>query len=201
MATLTGTDVQFGTPIYNQYGDQDSTTAVQNDSNAIVKVRFGSATTVDQSTTGGDGTSGLVDGLQVNMGTPQKSTNWYRIYWQTITDDNNGNISGFGIRVERYTPSSGWNQVLAQGSHASYDNNYGDWYRSNHGIFWVPVHQTYPTEEHQFRLGWHKHDNGHIRWNCSIGNDLRRNGWNNNMMEVWEVDSQKIVTTGNLTRY
>ena len=201
MAELQGNAIKYGDPIYNQYGTETADTAVQDDVNAIVKVRFGSSTTVDQSTGGGDGTSGLVAGGQVDMGVPQKSTNWYRIYYQTITDDNNGNISGFGIRVERWTPSSGWNQVLAQGSHASYDNNYGDWYRSNHGIFWIPVHQTYPTEQHQFRIGWHKHDNGAIRWNSSIGRDLRRNGWNNNMIEVWEVDSQRIITTGNLTRY
>lgn len=201
MATLTGNNIQYGTPLYNQYGDQTATTAVQDDVNAIVKVRFGSGTTVDQATGTPDGTSGLITGLSVDMGTPQKSTNWYRIYYQTVSDDTDGNISGVGIRVERWTPSSGWEQVLAQGSHASYDNNYGDWYRTNHGIFWVPVHQTYPTQQHQFRLGFHKHDNGNIRINSSIGNDLRRDGWNNNMMEVWEVDSQKITTTGTLTRY
>lgn len=201
MAILTGSAVQYGTPLYNQYGDQTETNAIQNNVNAIVKIRFGSGSTVDQTTGTGDGSSGIISGTEVSMGVPQKGTNWYRIFYQTVADDNDGNISGMGIRIERWTTTSGWNQVLAQGSHASYDNNYTDWYRTNHGIFWVPVHQSYQAEEHRFRIGFHKHDNGQIRFNSSIGSDLRRNGWNNNIMEVWEVDSTRIHTTGTLTSY
>lgn len=200
MASLTGTAVQYGSPTYDQYSTGASTTN-QTNSNMIVKVRFGSGSTVDQYTGTPDGTSGIVDGSQVDMGVPTKTNNWYRLCWQTVTDDTDGNISGIGIRVERWTPSSGWNQVLAQGSHASYDNNYGDWYRQNHGIFWVPTHPSYQSEQHQFRFGWHKHDNGNMRFNASIGNDLRRNGFQNNCFEVWEVDGDRIQSTNNMSRF
>lgn len=200
MTTLTGSGVQYNTVLYDQY-NTGATTTTQTEPNCVVKIRFGSGSTVNQLTGTPDGTSGLVTGAQVDMGVPQKSTNWYRIFWQTVTDDNNGNISGIGIRVERWTPSSGWNQVLAQGSHASYDNNYGDWYRQNQGIFWVPTHPAYSNQQHQFRLGFHKHDNGQIRFNCSIGNDLRRNGWQNNTFEVWEIDGDKVHTTGRMSRF
>lgn len=201
MAILTGNAVQYGAPLYNQYGDQSETTAVQSDVNAIVKVRFGSASTVNQAVTGGSSSTGFINGTEVNMGVPQKSTNWYRIYYQTVADDSDGSVSGWGIMLWRYTPSSGWTRILSQGQHASYDNNFSDWYRSTNGIFWAPVHQSYPNEEHSFRLYWEKHDSGSIRINCDIGSDLRRNGWTNNQYEVWEVDSQKIVTTGTLTAY
>jgi predicted RNA binding protein YcfA (HicA-like mRNA interferase family) len=173
----------------------------QSDEPVIVKVRFGSGSSVDQYTGTPDGSSGIVNGSQVDMGVPQSTNNWYRIFWQTVSDDTNGNISGVGIRIERWTPSSGWNQVLAQGSHASYDNNYGDWYRQNQGIFWVPTHPSYPTQQHQFRIGFHKHDNGQLRFNASIGNDLRRNGWNNNQFEIWEVDGDRVYNAPRMSRY
>lgn len=197
---LTGTGVQYGNVPYDQYST-GATTTTQVDANVIVKVRFGSGSTVNQRTGTPDGSSGIINGSEVNMGVPQKTNNWYRIFWQTVTDDDNGNISGMGIRVERWTPSSGWQTRLAQGSHASYDNNYGDWYRQNQGIFWVPTHPSFQTQEHRFRLGFHKHNNGQIRFNCSIGNDLRRNGWGNNTFEVWEIDGDRIQTTGRMTRF
>lgn len=198
--SLTGTGVQFGRVAYDQYSTGAST-MTQTDEPVIVKVRFGSGSTVDQYTGTPDGSSGIVNGSQVDMGVPQSSNNWYRIFWQTVSDDTDGNISGVGIRIERWTPSSGWNQVLAQGSHSSYDNNYGDWYRQNQGIFWVPVHPSYPTQQHQFRLGYHKHNNGQLRFNCSIGNDLRRNGWNNNQYEIWEVDGDRVYNSPRMSRY
>lgn len=201
MATkLTGTGIQYGNVPYNQYST-GATTTTQTDANVIVKMRFGSGSTVNQYTGTPNGTSGIVNGSQVDMGVPQKPNNWYRLFWQTVTDDTNSTISGVGIRVQRWTPSSGWQTVLAQGSHASYDNNFGDWYRQNQGIFWVPTHPSYQTQQHQFRLGYHKHNNGQMRFNASIGNDLRRNGWNNNQFEVWEVDGDRIHTTGRLTRF
>jgi hypothetical protein len=201
MATrLTGTGIQYDEVTFNQYSEA-VTSVTQTDVNGIIKMVFGSATTVNQSTSGGSGTNGTVDGTTCDMGVPTKSTNWYRIYFQTCSDDNDGSISGNGFKCQRWTPSSGWTDILRQGEHSSYDNNYADWYRTNHVIFWAPVHQTYPTEQHQFRIGWHKHDSGAIRINSSIGNDLRRNGWNNNAFEVWEVDSAIITTTGTLSRY
>tara|TARA_B110000503_G_C7134883_1_gene408388 strand:+ start:1576 stop:2181 length:606 start_codon:yes stop_codon:yes gene_type:complete len=201
MATsLTGSGVQYGNVPYDQYST-GATTTTQTDANVIVKVRFGSGSTVNQTTGTGDGSSGIVNGSQVDMGVPQKTNNWYRLFMQSVTDDNDGTISGIGWRVERWTPSSGWQEVLAQGSHSSYDNNYADWYRQNQGIFWVPTHPSFPTQQHQFRLGFNKHNNGQIRFNSSIGNDLRRNGWNNNQFEVWEVDGDRVHTTGRISRF
>lgn len=201
MPSLTNDGVLFDNVPYNQYGVAGVTNTTQTNSNLIVKVRFGSGDITDQYTGTPDGTAGIVSGSQVDMGVPQKTNNWYRIFYQTVTDDTDGNISGIGIRVERWTPSSGWQEVLSQGSHASYDNNMGDWYRQNQGIFWVPTHPSFPTQQHQFRIGWHKHDNGNMRFNASIGNDLRRNGWNNNQFEVWEVDGDRITTTGRISRF
>lgn len=201
MPSLTNDGVVFDNVPYNQYGVAGVTNTTQTNSNLVVKVRFGSGDITDQYTGTPDGTAGIVSGSQVDMGVPQKSNNWYRIFYQTVTDDTDGNISGIGIRVERWTPSSGWQEVLSQGSHASYDNNMGDWYRQNQGIFWVPTHPSFPTQQHQFRIGWHKHDNGNMRFNASIGNDLRRNGWNNNQFEVWEVDGDRITTTGRISRF
>ena len=200
MASITGTAVVHGAPVFDQYSS-GATTTEQVNSNVIVKIRFGSGNTVNQTTGTPDGSSGLINGAQVDMGVPTKANNWYRIFAQTCTDDNDGNISGMGFRIERWTPSSGWQEVLAQGSHSSYDNNYADWYRQNQGIFWVPTHPSFQTQQHQFRLGFNKHDNGQIRFNCSIGNDLRRNGWENNIYEVWEVDGDRIATTGAMSRF
>jgi len=200
MASITGSSVRYGSPIFDQRGT-GATTTDQTNSNVIVKVRFGSGDVVDQYVGTPDGSSGIISGTQVDMGVPSKPNNWYRIFYQTVSDDTDGNISGVGIRIERWTPSSGWQEVLAQGSHASYDNNYGDWYRQNQGIFWVPTHPSFQTQQHQFRLGFHKHDNGQLRINSSIGNDLRRNGWQNNTFEVWEVDGGRIATTGTMGRF
>jgi len=200
MPSLTGSGIQYDNVPFDQYS-QGYTNTTQTDSSVIVKIRFGSGSSVDQYVGTPDGTSGIINGSQVYMGVPQKTNNWFRIFYQTVSDDTDGNISGVGIRVERYTPSSGWQEVLSQGSHASYDNNYSDWYRQNQGIFWVPTHPAYPTQEHYFRLGYHKHDNGQLRFNASIGNDLRRNGWNNNTFEVWEIDGDRVFTTGRISRF
>lgn len=201
MPSLTGSGVQYDNVPYNQYSVGGVSSTVQTNSNVVVKVRFGSGSTVNQLTGTPDGSNGIITGTEVNMGIPTKTNNWYRIFYQTVTDDNDGNISGMGIRVERWTPSSGWQEVLSQGSHASYDNNMGDWYRQNHSIFWVPTHPSFQNQEHRFRLGFHKHDNGQIRFNASIGNDLRRNGWENNTFEVWELDGDRIQTTGRISRF
>jgi hypothetical protein len=39
-----------------------------------------------------------------------------------------------------------------------------------------------------------------MRCNSSIGADLRRNGWQNNLFEVSEMDAD-LAQTPNLTRY
>ena len=197
MATeLNANGVSFGGPIYNQQGSDTAANTYQRSATAVVKIGFGSASSVDQGVGGGDGNAGYIDGTEVNMGVPAAADNLYRIWYQTVTDDWDGSISGVGIRMFRHTPSAGWQELLSQGSHASYDNNMGDWYRTNNGIFWIPVHPSYPTEAHSFRLYWHKHDSGNQRINCSIGGDQRRNGWQNNTFEVWEINRDVVHTTG-----
>ena len=197
MATeLNANGISFGGPIYNQQGSDTAANTYQRSATAVVKIGFGSASTVNQGVGGGDGSNGMIDGTEVNMGVPAAADNLYRIWYQTVTDDWDGSISGVGIRMYRHTPSAGWQELLSQGSHASYDNNMNDWYRTNNGIFWIPVHPSYPTEAHSFRLYWHKHNSGNQRINCSIGGDQRRNGWQNNCFEVWEINRDLVHTTG-----
>lgn len=197
MATeMNANGISFGGPIYNQQGTDTAANTYQRSATAVVKIGFGSASTLDQSTSGGDGSNGVIDGTEINMGVPSSADNLYRIWYQTVSDDNDSSISGVGIRMFRHTPSAGWQELLSQGSHASYDNNMGDWYRINNSIFWIPVHPNYPTEEHSFRLYWHKHDSGAVRINSNIGGDQRRNGWNNNTYEIWEINRDVVYTTG-----
>ena len=197
MATeLNANGISFGGPIYNQQGSDTAANTYQRSATAVVKVGFGSATTRNQGVGGGDGNNGYIDGTEVNMGVPAAADNLYRIWYQTVTDDWDGSISGVGIRMFRHTPSAGWQELLSQGSHASYDNNMNDWYRTNNGIFWIPVHPSYPNEAHSFRLYWHKHNSGNQRINCDIGGDQRRNGWHNNCFEVWEINRDIVHTTG-----
>ena len=197
MAELRGDGVHFGQPTYNQNGSETNDNTYQGRAAAVVKVGFGSCSTVNQSASGGSGSEGYVDGSEINMGVPKASNNLYRVWYQSVSDDNDGSISGIGFQIWRYTPSSGWGQLLAQGSHSSYDNNMNDWYRTNNGIFWVQVHPSYPNEAHYFRLYWNKHNSGTVRFNASIGGDQRRNGWQNNTFEVWEINRQIVTTTGN----
>ena len=197
MAELRGDGVHFGQPTYNQNGNETNDNTYQGRAAAVVKVGFGSCSTVNQSASGGSGSEGYVDGSEINMGVPKASNNLYRVWYQSVSDDNDGSISGIGFQIWRYTSSSGWNKLLAQGSHSSYDNNMNDWYRTNNGIFWVQVHPSYPNEAHYFRLYWNKHASGSIRINSSIGGDQRRNGWMNNTFEIWEINRQIVTTTGN----
>ena len=197
MAELRGDGVHIGGPTYNQNGNETNDNTYQGRAAAVVKVGFGSCSTVNQTASGGSGTEGYVDGSEINMGVPKASNNLYRVWYQSVSDDNDGSISGIGFQIWRYTSSSGWNKLLAQGSHSSYDNNMSDWYRTNNGIFWVQVHPSYPNEAHYFRLYWNKHASGSIRINSCIGGDLRRNGWMNNTFEIWEINRQIVTTTGN----
>lgn len=198
MATeLRGDGIHFGGPVYNQNGQETNDNTYQGRAAAVVKVGFGSASSLNQSASGGSGSEGYIDGTEINMGVPKASNNLYRVWYQSVSDDNDGTISGIGFQIWRYTSSSNWQRLLAQGSHSSYDNNMGDWYRTNNGIFWVQVHPSYPNETHYFRLYYNKHNNGTVRFNSSIGGDQRRNGWMNNTFEVWEINRQIVTTTGN----
>lgn len=197
--TLKGDGISFGGPIYNQNSSETEANTYQRSGTAVVKIGFGSASTLNQAFSGGDGVGGMIDGTEINMGVPSAADNLYRIWYQTVTDDNDASTCGVGIRLFRNTPSAGWQELLSQGSHASYDAGMGDFYRTNNSIFWIPVHPNYPTEVHSFRLYAVKHDSGAIRINCGIGGDQRRNGWNNNCFEVWEINRDLVHTTGRFT--
>ena len=197
MAELRSTGIHFGQPTYNQNGSETNDNTYQGRAPAIIKIGFGSASTTNELANGGSGSTGYISGTEVSMGVPKASDNIYRISYTTVADDNSGGTSGMGVMVYRYTASSGWSRLLAQGEHTTYDSDMGDWYRHHSGIFYIPVHPSYPTEAHSFRLYWQKHASGDVRFNCDIGGDQRRNGWQNNTFEVWEINRQIVTTTGN----
>ena len=196
-AHLSGNGVHFGQPNYNQSGNETDLNSYQKNAPVVIKVGFGSASTLNQSNNGGSGSGGYIDGTEVSMGVPSAPNNIYRMWYQTVSDDTSGDVSGNGFRFYRWTPSAGWQELLAQGEHASYDNNMSDWYRMNNFIAYCQVHPSYPTQEHRFRLYWEKHSSGNIRINCDIGGDQRRNNHHNNTYEVWEMDRQSFSTFGN----
>lgn len=187
MATsLTGTGVTYNSGL------------VQTRNRVVVKHRMAAGSSVDQVIQSGDWD--FVTGAEIAMGVPAKSTNWYRIEYYSDTDDWGGTNGGVGFALYRNTPSAGWVRILDPGWHANYDNNAGDFYTTVRTVFYAPVHQTYPGEAHTFRMYARRHPDVAMRINCSIGADLRQAGWQNNMMECWELDSD-MATTTNLTRY
>ena len=138
----------------------------------------------------------------IDMGVPQKSNNWYRCEYYNITDDWPGaGNGGMGLALYRYTPSSGWLRAKAQGQHANYDNDSGDFYASPVGLWYIPVHPSYPTETHIFKLMGTKHPDCNIRVNCGIGADNLAGGWINNQFSVTEVDCDNVAAINNLTTY
>ena len=197
MAELRGTGIHFGQPTYNQNGSETNNNTYQGRAPAIVKVGYGSADDTDQNVTGSSGATGVITGTEVNMGVPQASDNLYRINYWSIVNDNDGSTSGVGWMVYRYTPSAGWELMLAQGSHASYDSGMGDWYRPNNGIFYIPVHPSYPNESHSFRLHYNKHNVGALEINCSIGGWVTNGNLFNNTYEVWEINRDIVTDVGN----
>lgn len=165
---------------------------------AVVKQRMCGATTVDQGMPSGGWDH--ISGVEIDMGVPQKSTNWYRCEWYSDTDDWGGSNGGVGFALYRHTPSSGWERILDSGWHANYDNNAGDFYTSVRTLFYAPVHPSYPSQTHTFRIYGRRHPDVAMRVNCSIGADYRHDGWNNALFEVWEIDGD-VATSPNLTRY
>ena len=200
MAELRGTGIHFGQPTYNQNGSETNDNTYQGRAAAVVKVGYGSASTTDQVVTGSSGDTAQIPGTEVNMGVPKASDNLYRInYWSIVNDisDSQNYPSGVGWMVYRYTPTAGWQLMLAQGSHASYDNGMTDWYRPNNGIFYIPVHPSYPTESHSFRLHYNKHNNGSLELNCAIGGWVSNGNMKNNTYEVWEINRDIVTDVGN----
>jgi len=194
-ASLTSTGVTYGD------GSQ------QRHIEGIVKIGITSSDAVNFSSGSGFGPQWqYVGNTEISMGVPAKANNWYRVRWQTICDDQGGGAQGTGAAVYRWTPSSGWNRMADMGHHATLENDTGDLYWMCKGDYIIPVHPTFPSEEHRFRI-YHANWSGPTRINCSIGRDQRRNGWNNNILEIFEMDTSVMNTisaatpAGNLTRY
>ena len=98
MAELRSTGIHFGQPTYNQNGAETNDNTYQGRAPAIIKIGFGSASTLDQASGyGGSGSTGYVDGTEVNMGVPSASDNLYRIMYQTVADDNDIQLLLVGI--------------------------------------------------------------------------------------------------------
>lgn len=185
--SLTGDGIQYNGGLVQKYA------------RPIIKYRMSSGDTVDQKAT----TSWTyVSGTEINMGVPKSSLNWYRTEYYSCVDDTEAQNGGIGFALYRHTPSSGWNLIQAQGNHANYDNNLGDYYASAMFLCYAPVHQTYPTEVHTFRIYAQQHNSQNYRINSGVGYDNRVGGWINNMFEVMELDfTLDTQSSGSLTRY
>ena len=165
---------------------------VQTQKKVLVKTRYTSHPTINVGipTWGSE-----VDASpELDMGVPEKSNNWYRCEYYNCTDDwpGSGN-GGMGMAIYRWTPSSGWLRAQAQGQHANYDNDSGDFYATPVGLWYIPVHPTYPSEPHKFKIMATKHPDCNMRINSSIGADNRVGGWQNNQFSVTEVDGDLAV--------
>jgi hypothetical protein len=171
----------------------------QTSQEGIVKIGFTSSNSVNFSAGSGFGPQWQYAGSEVAMGVPANANNWYRIRYQTICDDQGGGAQGTGAAIYRHTPSSGWVRVMDQGHHATLENDTGDLYWMDRVDYLVPVHPSFPTQAHSFRI-YHANWNGPARVHCSIGGDQRRNGWNNCILEVFEID-RLAMNSGTLTRY
>ena len=161
----------------------------------IVKHKFCSATTVDQSFSSGDGTS-FVNGAEIDMGIPAKANNWYRIYFQSIIDDYASPATGgIGYHVYRKLGSGDFTEILGQGEHAIYTSDGSDNYDNADILCYIGAANA--TENHTFRIYVNSHSNSY-RLNSSIGQDNRNGGWQNNILEITEYDGD-LVDNGNLT--
>ena len=184
--TITGNGIQYPDGISQNYVP------------GIVKVAFTSSNGVNHNSGSGLGCGWqLPSGLEINMGVPEKASNWYKVTWWTVADDQGGGAQGTGASLYRWTPSTGWNRILDQGHHATLENDVGDLYWGVICHYWAPAINN--TEQHAFRI-YHSNWNGPTRINCSVDTDLRRDGWNNNQLEIWEMDTAAI-NPNNLTRY
>ena len=94
MATeLNANGVSFGGPIYNQQGTDTAANTYQRSAPAVVKIGFGSATTLDQGVGGGDGNAGMIDGTEVNMGVPGAADNLYSCLLYTSPSPRDATLS------------------------------------------------------------------------------------------------------------
>lgn len=170
----------------------------------VIKIWAHGGTTVNQtiSSRRGSSTSDMtyINGTEVDCGTPAGSNNWHRVYWWTVCDDSGGssNPDGFGFGLYRNVNGGGWSRILDMGSHSHYVNGLSDWYEIGTFFAYVPVVNN--TQNHKYRIYMDRHNDVNYRVNCGIGDDYRRDGWNNAVMEVWEIDNSNF-STNNFTRY
>lgn len=183
----------------NSSGLLNADNRTQSTFEGIVRVGFTSSGSRDFSAGSGFGPQWQYAGSQVDMGVPANRNNWYRIRYQTICDDQGGGAQGTGAAIYRFTPSSGWNRVMDQGHHATLENDTGDLYWMCNVDYLVPVHPTFFNEAHSFRI-YHANWNGPARVHAGIGRQTRNGNWENNILEVWEID-QYVMNSGNLGRY
>ena len=165
----------------------------------IVKIGIGVGTKDFVSGTGFTPAGYQYAGFEVDMGTPEKSTNWYQIRYQTICDDPAAGRHGTGAGIWRWTPSAGWGQVASQGQHATLESDVGDLYWMCNMYNITSTHPTYPTEPHRFRI-YHANWVAGTRINAGIGRQVRNGNWENGFLEVFEMDSG-AMHSGALTRY
>lgn len=171
---------------------------LQKKKSAFVKTRYTSSGSTDQSIpTWGNETDASPT---LDMGVPKKSNNWYRCEYYSVRDDNSGGNGGWGMAIYRWTPGGGWVRCQAQGQHAEYENDNGDFYATACGLWYIPVASSQPNQQHQFKLMATKHPDCGIRIHCSIGADNRIGAWQNNMFSVTEIDGDQVSNV-NLSTY
>ena len=168
----------------------------QTTNEGIIKVGLSTSTYNDFSAGSGFGPQWQYSGVEVDMGVPDRPNNWYQVRYQTICDDQGGGAQGTGAALYRWTPSSGWERVADQGHHATLENDTGDLYWMCNFYNLCPVHANYGTEQHKFRI-YHANWSGPCRVNCRIGGMVRQGNWENNFLEIFEIDSGS-VDSGNL---
>ena len=162
----------------------------------IVKHKFCSATTVDQTEDSGSGTV-FINGAEIDMGIPAKANNWFRIYFQSIIDDyESPNTGGIGYHVYRKLGSGSFTEILGQGNHAHYTSDGSDEYSNADILCYIGAANA--TDNHTFRIYVNVNSSYNYRLNSSIGEDNRNGGWQNNILEITEYDGD-LVGNGNLT--
>jgi hypothetical protein len=205
MMYFNGTDwVRLAKGNAGQKLEQNGSNAPEWEYETVVKTFVNAGQSGDQSVTSyrGNSTGNMtfINGTEIACGIPTNASNWHRVCWHSICDDQGpANPNGMGFAIFRSVGGGSWTRIIDQGSHANYYNQMGDIYWGAHLLCYVPVVNA--TQTHSYRIYADKHTNQcNFRVNCSIGDDLRRDGWYNSQLEIWEINTNKF-TTINLGRY
>jgi len=158
----------------------------------VVNQRFTSSGTVNLSLTSSNGIYYVPD-TEISMGVPKSEKNWFRVHFQSISDDmGDGGNSGIGYYLYRYVVNydTTWMLLYGQGRHAQYENNLGDFYYNTTATFYTQAVDD--INEHKYRIYAYSYDATNRRINSSIGGDLRQYGWVNNCMEITEYNGDFV---------